>query len=110
MSVSSRDLFSANAISGVNGYNLQVILIVGCRVGVSAVVVAESWLLPHRDISRKPWRDTVCIEVSENSSAIFARVLIINYTATQKKNVKTHGPDHIYLMFLRSLIPNPWSI
>ena len=32
-------------------------------------------------------------------------------TATQKKkNVKTHGPDHIYLMFLRSLIPNPWSI
>ena len=34
-----------------------------------------------------------------------------NNTATQKKkNVKTHGPDHIYLMFLRSLIPNPWPI
>ena len=28
----------------------------------------------------------------------------------KKKNVKTHGTDHIYLIFLRSLIPNPWSI
>ena len=65
MSVSCRDLFSANAISGVNGYNLQVIVIVGCRVGVSAVVVADSWLLPHRDTSRKPWRGSVSIEVTE---------------------------------------------
>ena len=32
------------------------------------------------------------------------------HSHTKKKNVKTHGPDHIYLMFLRSLIPNPWSI
>ena len=69
-SVLSR-LISANAISGVNGYNLQVIVIVGCRVGVSAVVVAVRGY-PHRDTSRKPWCGSVSIEVTDNSSAIFA--------------------------------------
>ena len=29
------------------------------------MVVADSWLLPHRDISRKPWRGSVSIEVTE---------------------------------------------
>ena len=49
----------------------------------------------------------------KNPNNIFMENLSENSLITQphkKKNVKTHGPDHIYLMFLRSLIPNPWSI
>ena len=40
--------------------------IVVCRsIWNSSLVVARSWLLPHRDSSRKPWRGSISIGVTE---------------------------------------------
>ena len=44
------------------------------------VVVAESWLLPHRDTSHKQWRGSVSIEVTEKIVAKYlleSQLLII---------------------------------
>ena len=44
--------------------------IVVCRsIWNSTLLVAESWLLPYRDTSRKPWRGSVSIEDKEKTVA-----------------------------------------
>ena len=48
--------------------------IVMCRsIWNSKLVVAESWLLPHRDTSRKPWVGSVSREVTQK---ILAKYLL----------------------------------
>ena len=53
---------------GPNKKNIVSIIvgIVVCRsIWNTSLVVAELWVLPHRDTSRKPWRGSVSIEVTE---------------------------------------------
>jgi len=47
------------------------------------------------------------IELIHNYFATYVKFLSINYTGTQKKNVRTHRPDHSFYMYFETLKPFP---